>query len=155
MGGMTLWSWSLTPMFLAGSMAILLRRAIEIGGLAIPVLTFALIHAELQGAAVGAVEGLIDVEDGLNGVLTGWDTVERLPRITERGSVDGDGARGVDVHSKHLLAGETFVDLLARFPLRSGRNDEDDVAVHRLLPADFEVQRGFGLSGYSSGAEQE
>ena len=47
----------------------LLRVAVQVAGLAVPVLTFALIHGEFERAAVGAMKGLVDVEHGLDGIV--------------------------------------------------------------------------------------
>ena len=123
----------------------LLRRAVEVAGLAVPVLAFALIHGQLERAAVGAMERLVDVEHRLDGILARRDAVERLARIAECGAVDGDGAGAVHVRAEHLLGFETFADLVARLALGVGGDDQDHVAVHRLLPGDLETQRRLGL----------
>src|SRR5208282_6825045 len=44
-------------------------RAVEIAGLRVPVLAFAFVHGELDGVAVGAVEGGVFVQDALHPVI--------------------------------------------------------------------------------------
>ena len=71
--------------------------AVEIGGRNVPVLAFALVHVELDGVAVGAMEGFVTIEDDLHVVFAGFDVVEVADGIAEGGVVDGGGLAGLKI----------------------------------------------------------
>src|SRR5579859_1921323 len=62
--------------------------AIEVAGLGVPVLPFAFVHRELDGVAVGAMEGGVFVQDALDPILAGGNVAEIGGGIAE--SVVGD-----------------------------------------------------------------
>ena len=84
------------------------RLTIKVAGLAIPMLALALVHGEFDGVAVGAMEGLVDVEHRLHVVFAGGDLVEGSARIAERGAIEGDAAGAIDIRAEHLLRAEAF-----------------------------------------------
>lgn len=108
--------------------------AVEVAGFAIPVLPFPLIHREFQGAAVGAVERLVDIEDGLHVIIAGGDLRECIARISERGAVDDRRTSCTHVDSEDLLRIEPFIDRDARFRRLGSADDEDHVPIERLRP---------------------
>ncbi len=109
--------------------------AVEIAGLGIPVLAFAFVHGELDGVAVGAVEGGVFVEDGLNPIVAGGEIAETGDGVAE--SVVGDdgvlaGGEGVNVHAENLLGFcFDFEDLVAGLRVVGGGDDDVDAAVER------------------------
>src|SRR5580704_11261350 len=66
--------------------------AIEIAGLAVPVLAFAFVHGQLHDVAVGSLEGGVLVEDALDPIVSGGEVVKiggdwaSSSRICVRGS---------------------------------------------------------------------
>lgn len=109
--------------------------AVEIAGLGVPVLAFAFVHGELDGVAVGAVEGGVLVEDGLNPIVAGGEGAEIGGGIAE--SVVGDdgvlaGGESVDVNAEDLLGFYfDFEDLVAGLGVVGGGDDDVDAAVER------------------------
>ena len=60
-------------------------------------LAFAAVGGELDGAAGCHVEGFVDVEDGLDGVVAGGDVREAGDRVAGGFVVYGDGGAGGEV----------------------------------------------------------
>jgi hypothetical protein len=109
--------------------------AIEIAGLGVPVLAFAFVHGELDGVAVGAMEGGVFVEDALDPVIAGGDVAKICGGIAESVVVNEGGlagGEGVDVRTENLLRFYfDFEDLVARLGIFGGRDDDVDAAVER------------------------
>src|SRR6202035_5005060 len=83
-----------------------LGGAVEIAGLGVPVLAFAFLHGELDGVAVGTVEGGVFVEDALDPIVAGGEVVKIGSGVAE--SVVSDegvlaGGQGQDVCAENLL----------------------------------------------------
>jgi hypothetical protein len=81
-------------------------------------LAFAAIHGKFDGVAVGAMEGLVLMEQGLDMILAGLDLIQTAHGITK--GIGSDGARGagfpiLDVDAKDELRVEPVGDLEARF----------------------------------------
>ena len=72
-GGIGGISWSSVSVTGAppGPMLQLEGLAVDVAGLGLPLLALAAVGRELEDAAVGEVEGLVAVEQGLHGVLAG------------------------------------------------------------------------------------
>src|SRR5581483_9211462 len=82
------------------------RHVVEIPRRRVPMLPFAVIHVELDGAAVGSMEGVVSVEHRLYPVVTGRDLCDAREGIAERGSVDDRvfaWLEPVDVYAKGEL----------------------------------------------------
>ena len=90
------------------------RFAVEVSGLAIPLLALALVHGQLHRAAVGAMERLVDVQHRLHVVFARGDLVEGRTWIAQRGAVDGDAADTFDIRAEHLLRVQFLGDLHPR-----------------------------------------
>jgi len=121
-----------------------LGDAVEIAGLGVPVLAFAFVHGELDGVAVGAVEGGVFVEDGLDPIVAGGESAEIGGGIAES-VVGNDGvlARGesVDVNAEDLLGFYfEFEDLVAGLGVVGGGDDHVDAAVKRS-GAELRIER--------------
>ena len=107
-----------------------LRRAVQVAGREVPVLTLAAVHRQFHGMAVGAVEGLVLVEDGLHEIRAFRNRGETLQRVPEDGRVERDlAARTPHVHvdPEDLLRLEPDADLFARL-LRSVLRDDQEKA---------------------------
>ena len=90
----------------AGSMWRRCGLAIEIAWLAVPVLAFAFVHGELDGVAVGAIEGGVFAEDGLDPIIAGGNIAEIGGGVAEGVVVDEGGligGEGVNVDAENLL----------------------------------------------------
>ena len=70
---------------------------VGVAGLAVPVLAFAFVGREPEVAAVGEVELLVDVEDGLDAVVAGGERVEVGEWVADGFGVDDDGLAGGEV----------------------------------------------------------
>ena len=108
--------------------------AVEIAGGEIPVLSFAAIGRELEGTAVGHVEGFIQVEHGLHGVGTGGEFAEVRVRVSGGAVVDGDGAAwlgAVEGETEDVLRARGVVDLHAGFGGGVVGEQEQEAAVER------------------------
>jgi hypothetical protein len=119
-------------------------------------LAFAHVGRQFDDVAIGAMKSFIDVEDGLDVVIAGWELFERDERITEGGGIDhgwGTGFPGINIQTKELRA-EGF--LLAQ--LKAGLagfvcgDAEEDVAVERFVverfrEGNFEAEFGGGFWG--------
>ncbi len=131
------------------------RLAVQVAGLAIPMLPFALVHRELQGTAVRAVESFVDVENRLNVIIAGRHIGERVARVAGRGAIDHATARGGDVGPENLLRRETFVNRLARLR-RGGRGQhQEHPAIQGLIPGNFKTGGRFGLRSKGGGQQNQ
>ncbi len=107
-------------------------------------LAFPLVH-QPQRVPVGASKGFVNVEHSLNEILAGLDAIQVLTGITQRRSVDDGIARAVHIDSEHLLRFECLGKLEARFRRVCMRQDQSQMAIHRLLPRYLKPQRGPAL----------
>ena len=96
-------------------------RAVEVAGRLVPLLPLAAVHRQLDDVPVGAVEGLVPVQQGLDAVVPGG-TAEALERVSEGRLVDhGLLTRGqaVNVDAEDLLGpGSSRSGTSARRPSR-------------------------------------
>ena len=77
-------------------------------------LAFAIVHGQLHGVAVAAMEGFVDVEERLHVVVAWGNVVEGDARVADGRVVNGDGLAGgeiVGVHAENLLRFEAVADL--------------------------------------------
>ena len=82
-----------------------LRRAVEISRRDAPLLPFAAIHRQLDGVAGGEMEGLVLVQQRLNGVVAGRQPRQRFDRIAEHAVVERalvTGLQAFDVDAEYL-----------------------------------------------------
>jgi hypothetical protein len=109
------------------------RDAVQVAGLGVPVLAFAFIHGELDGVAVGAVEGGVFVEDALDPVVASGEIVKARDGIAEGVVVDEGGlagGEGVNVGAEDLLGADfDFEDLVARLGVVGSGDDYVDATV--------------------------
>jgi len=100
------------------------------------VLALAAVHGELDGVAIGASEGFVAVEEGLDEVVAGRDGGEGFEWEAEGGVVDGYGrtwAEGVGIDAEDLLGVNTFADLEAGFCIFGGREEQEDAAIEGFV----------------------
>ncbi len=110
-------------------------NAIEIARLGVPVLAFAFVHGELDGVAVGAVEGRVFVEDALDPIVAGGKIAKFGDGVAE-GIIGDDGvlagSESVDVGAEDLLGlNFHFEDLRAGLGIVFSGDDDVDAAVER------------------------
>ncbi len=120
-------------------------------------LALALIHVQLDRLAVGAMEGFVLVEHGLDGVLTGRYILQAANRIAPGCRIHLRGlTRLPSIHGKaedHLRA-RCIVDLVARFVAGIGGKHQQQAAIERLC-ADFHGKAdGKRLGGGNHGKQQ-
>ena len=94
---------------------------------------------------VGAVEGLVAIENGLHVILAGRDIRQACPRIAGGRGVDGHRARAFHIGAEDLLGLELFGNLESRLGRVAQREDEHHVTVLRLRPGDLESEARLGL----------
>ena len=108
--------------------------AVEIAWLAVPLLTFAAVGRKLEDAAVGQMERLVDVKQGLNPVFAGFYVGKAAPRIAE-GSMVNDGRSAgrqpIDIKAEDLLGGRAVADLEARLLVVIRRNQQEQATIKR------------------------
>ncbi len=107
-------------------------RAVEVAGGDVPVLAFAAVHGQLEHPPIGAAEGLVAVEDGLDGVVAGGDGREGGAGEAQDARVEADrraGAQSLGIHAEDLLALDVLADQLARLLGGVGREDQEDAAI--------------------------
>jgi hypothetical protein len=93
----------------------------------IPMLTFASIHGQLHGVAIGPMKCLIPVQDGLHRVLTRRnvrDTSDGIAKCFGVHGADFAGAPTVDIDAKDNLRVRRITDLKPRFLGRIVRKQE-------------------------------
>ena len=81
-------------------------------------LALALIHVELYGVAVGAVEGFVAIEDDLDKIVARRDVMEVADRIAVRAVIDNAGLAGLElvhVETEYYLRFWGQADLHAGF----------------------------------------
>ncbi len=121
---------------------------IEVAGFQVPLLPFAHLWRQLDGRAVGAMEGLVAVQHRLDGVVA-WGQGGEAPHGPAIGVVADHhttaGAKAVDVASEYerRAQGRFEFDLQARLGGGLGRDDQHHPAVDR--------GRGRGLGGEGDG----
>ncbi|MFT3764561.1 MAG: hypothetical protein QM820_03450 [Minicystis sp.] len=106
----------------------------QVAGRLVPFLALAAVHRQLHHVAVGAMEGLVTVEDGLHEVLARREVREARDREAERRAVDDRGRAGrepIGVDAEDLLGLEPLLHLKARLGLAGLREDDDHAAVER------------------------
>src|SRR5208337_1808271 len=128
-------------------------RGIEVAWRKVPVLAFAPIHRKLDRVAIGAMKGLVAVQDGLNVIFPGRNVPQIANWITEGGLVNDDrlaGAHRFHIHPEHHLSTGRFADLHAGFRGRVIGEKKKQAAVDGLLAASFRERDGearLGLGG--------
>ena len=120
------------------------RSAVEIAGLGVPVLAFALVHRELYGVSVGAVKGGVFVEDTLDPVVAGGKVAKTGGGVTD-GVISDDGGlaggEGVDIGAENLLRLDFILeDLRAGFGVIFCGDHDVDAAVEGG-GAEFRIER--------------
>ena len=111
------------------------RLGIEIARSEIPVLAFAAVRRQLHRSAIGAVEGLVDVEHGLHVVVARGHVVERADRVAGGLAGDGDrltGGQCIDGGAEDHLRARAVIDLHPRLLGGVGREQQQYPAVERL-----------------------
>ena len=137
-----------------------LRLAEKIAGLLEPLLALAHVGRKFDGVAIGTMEGLVNIEDGLDIVVARRKLLERDERIAESCGVDhrgSSGLPGIDIETEELRAlGFFFAELETGLRGFIGADAEKNVAVERLAIAggigkgDFDAKVGGRLgSGLS------
>ena len=116
----------------------LARGREQVAGRAVPLLPLAAVHRQLDDVAVGAVEGLVSVQQCLDAVAAGLHAGQALRRVAEDARVEERRLAGLpadDVDAEHLLAlGLVGVaDLEARLGRGIGREQQQQAAVERPL----------------------
>ncbi len=120
-------------------------------------LAFALVHMELDGVAVGAVEGFVAIEDDLYVVFAGLYVVEVADGVAEGGVVNRGGLAWlevVDIEAEDHLGARGERDLHARLIAGVIGEDKEEAAVEWLGAAFFGEGDGeFGRVGRWRGVE--
>ena len=128
-----------------------LRGGVEVAGLAVPHLPLAPVRRQLHDVAVGALVGLVAVQERLHPVLASGDVGQAADRVPEGPTVHGDrlaGRPAVDVHAERQLAVRAVHDLEARLRGVVPGEHEDEPAVERLgAPVGRERHRERGAAG--------
>jgi hypothetical protein len=122
----------------------------KIAGLFEPLLSFTHVGGKFDGVSVRAMEGFVDIEDGLHVVVNRWKLIERDEGVTEGGEVDHCGSArlpGVHIQAKELGAfGFFFAQLETGLAGFIGGNTEEDMAIERfastggIWKSDFEAK---------------
>ena len=141
----------------------LARLAVQVARRQRPLLTLAAVHRQLDDVAVGAVEGLVAVEQRLHPVLAGGDVGQARQRIAVGAGVDRrlrPRRQRVDVDAEDLLGAGAVADLEARLGAAVGGDQQQQAAVERLRAAlggeadgEAERMRGGALPGAGGGGE--
>ena len=112
----------------------------QVAGRAVPALAFSAVHGQLDGVAIGPMECLVPVEQGLHPVFAGRDFGDALQGVSEDGPVDDcfvAGFQAVDVDAEDELRSRAVVDLEPRFSASVGGNHEEHAAVECFLAQVF------------------
>ena len=116
-------------------------------------LAFPAVHGQLDHVAVGAAEGLVTMEQGLDGVGARADVLEALQRVADVGPAHGHRLprlHPVHVEAEDLLRLEAVVDQEARLLAVVGREHDQQAAVERvpaLLGGETDVEAKTGAGG--------
>ena len=155
MGGIT--SVSDTEMGAVRRDGDFLRLREEVAGRDVPVLALALVHVQLDGFSVAAVESLVLVEHGLDGVVARRHILEAADGIAPGASnppLRAVRLPSVDGQAKDHLRAGAVVDLVARLVAGVGGENQQQAAVERLR-ADFLWKGdGEGLRGDANREDQ-
>ena len=120
-------------------------------GLRVPLLSLAPVGRKLDGVAIGALVGLIAVQQRLNPVLPGRDLGQAADRVAESPAVHHHRLSRrppLDVHPERQLAGRAVHDLEARLRRVILGEHEDQPAVEGIrTPVSAERHRECGASG--------
>ena len=111
------------------------RLGVEIPGSKVPMLALAAVWRQFHHRAVGPVEGLVNVEHGLDVVIARGHVVERADGIAGGLSVHGDGLAGsqsIDSFAEDELRPRGVVDLHARLGRGIRREQQEDAPVERF-----------------------
>ena len=107
---------------------------VEVPGLAVPLLTFALVRRQLDHLAIGAAKGLIPVEEPLDPILARRDVREAPHGIPRHFPVEGGflaGSQALDVHPEDHLGVLRVADLKARLGQGVGGDYEVQAPIQR------------------------
>ena len=99
-------------------------------------LTFTPVHGEFDRVAVGAMEGLVTVQDDLHVVFPRRNVAQIANRVPKRRFADHNrlaGTHRIHIHPKHHLGLRGIVDLEARLGGRVGRENQKQPAVNGLF----------------------
>jgi hypothetical protein len=139
---------------------------VEVSRRPVPALALTPVHRQLHDVAVGAVEGLVAVEDRLDPVATGRELGERVDRVAEDAGVDDRRlarAETLDVDAEDLDRRDPGRDLEPGLGRALGfvlRQQQDHPAVERpgrsrLGVGDGEGETGSGGRGSSDPSSDE
>jgi hypothetical protein len=123
----------------------LLRRAVEVAGRQVPMLALAAIHGQLDGVSVGAMEGLVAVQERLHGVLARRDFRKAPARIAEDLPVDHrflSRLQAVHIDAEDQLRVGVVADLEPWLPFGIGRHHQQHASVER--GAALLLREGYG-----------
>ena len=112
------------------------RRAVEVAGRLVPLLSLAAVHGQLDDVPVGSVERLVLVQQGLDPVSPGGNLAQALDRIAQRRRVDHGLLAGREPSTsmpKICWVFGAVVDLEPRLFLGIGREHDQQPAVERRL----------------------
>ena len=119
-------------------------------------LAFAAIHRKADGAAIGAMESFVAMEDGLGVVDAGRNLGELFDGIAGGGGVKGlRSGDSDDVHAEHELGARGVVDLEAGFGGGVGGEEEEETAVGGRAGRELDGEmRRLGGQGKTEGEEE-
>src|SRR5271155_5864170 len=115
-------------------------------------LSFAAIRGQLHGLAVGPVKGPVNVQNGLDRVVSGRHILQTRPWIALRVGSDCEGFTrlpSVDRYTENHLRLNRVVDLHSRLGARVVRKQKKQPPVQRLIGARGRKGRRYRLSGGS------
>ena len=110
------------------------RRAIEVAGSAVPLLAFAAVHRQFYHVTVGALKGLVLVEQSLHPVFAGRDVGNTFQREAEGSGIEHGfltRCQSFHIEAENQLGFWIFPDLKARFLLVVGADQQQHPPVKR------------------------